>query len=436
MARLTNRLSARFVQTAKPRMHPYPDGGNLYLDVTTSKAGGVNKSWLLIYEVPGSGSKAEGIRGKRRSMGLGPYPDVSTVAAREEAKQCRDLLRKGIDPLDHRRQERQANIKASAGRVLFRDEAAAYIALHAKGWTPRFADDWKSTLKQHAYPKLGALAVNEITSADVMGAVEPIWTTRTVTAGRVLNRIERVLDYAAANGHRQGDNPAAHIREALPKATKIAPVQNLKAIGYGDVPALMVRLAKDEDTVATRALRFLILCASRSGEVMGAHWNEIDEKQRLWIIPASRMKAGQRHRVPLSDEALALLTSPLPAQRPKGFLPKGWKPGPVPVIRSGRIFNIDPHGLRRVLVRLGIDTTVHGFRSCFRQWAGERTGFARNPIELCLAHKVAMDQSEDAYLRDMDLIEPRRKLMQQWATFCTTPVSAETADNVHNLRRA
>jgi integrase len=267
--------------------------------------------------------------------------------------------------------------------------------------------------------------------------VQPIWTTTTVTAKRLLNRIERILDFGAAQAHRQGDNPAAHIREALPKAGKIAPVVNFKAIGFEDVPALMARLAEDEDTIATRALRFLILCASRSGEVMGAHWNEINERERLWIIPASRMKAGKQHRVPLSNEALALLTRPLPPARPAGFLPKGWKPKPVPVIRSGRIFNVDPHGLRRVLVRLGINSTVHGFRSCFRQWAGERTAFARNPIELALAHKVAMNESEDAYLRDMDLIEPRRKLMQAWATFCTTPAApAETGDNIHNLRRA
>jgi integrase len=147
------------------------------------------------------------------------------------------------------------------------------------------------------------------------------------------------------------------------------------------------------------------------------------------------MKAGQRHRVPLSDEALALLTKPLPPARPAGFLPKGWEPKPVPVIKQGRIFNIDPKGLRRVLVRLGVDATVHGFRSCFRQWAGERTPFPRNAIELALAHKIAMNDSEDAYLRDADLIEPRKKLMQQWATFCTTPTMSSTkADNVLHLR--
>jgi integrase len=147
------------------------------------------------------------------------------------------------------------------------------------------------------------------------------------------------------------------------------------------------------------------------------------------------MKLRRQHRVPLSDQALALLTQPLPPARPSGFLPKGWKPKPVPVIRSGRIFNIDPKGLRRVLVRLGINSSVHGFRSSFRQWCGERTAFPRNVIELSLAHKITVNDTEDAYYRDPDLIEPHRKLMEQWATFCTTPTMSSTkTDNVRNLR--
>src|SRR5262249_3008954 len=152
-------------------------------------------------------------------------------------------------------------------------------------------------------------------------------------------------------------------------------------------------------------LRFLILCAGRSNEIMGADWNEIDEKRRLWIVPPSRMKLRRQHRVPLSDEAMALLPKPLPPARPAGFLPKGWKPTPTPLIKQGRVFNIrDQHGLRKVLSRLGVDATTHGFRSSFRQFCGERTAFPRNVIELSLAHKVAINSTEDAYCRDPDLI--------------------------------
>jgi hypothetical protein len=327
MARLLSRLSARFCQSAKARSHPYPDGGNLYLSVTADKAGeGVNKSWLFIYEIPGSGNKAEGRRGKRRNMGLGSFPDVSVAEAREEAKRCRALLREALDPLDDKRKRRQAEIAERAKQVTFKAEAEAYIALHSAAWTKKFTQDWHSTLRQHAYRKLGDLAVSEITQGDVFDTVQKIWTTRTRTAERVLSRIERVLDYAAAQGHRTGDNPAAHTRESLPAARKIAPVRNFKALPFEEIPGLMARLREEADDLAAITMQFLILTAARRGDVLHADWSEIDLTKRLWIIPAGRMKTGRQHRVPLSDEALALLKSPLPAARPPGFLKKGWKP--------------------------------------------------------------------------------------------------------------
>jgi integrase len=407
-----HRLSVRFCQTAAPRQHPYADGGNLYLDASMSKSGEhVNRSWLFVYQVPGT--KAEGRRRKHRHMGLGSYPDVSLVQAREEARQCRGLLRKSIDPLDHRRGQRQANITARESRVTFKDETERYITLHSAAWTPRFAADWRSSVRQYAFPKIGHLAVSEITQADVLKLIEPLWTTKTVTAGRVLNRIERILDYATAHGHRSGDNPASHITQSLPKKSKVAPVENLAALPYDEIPALMSKLDK---TAASTALRFLILTAARSAEVIGATWDEVDTKSALWTIPGERMKAGKRHRVPLSDAALECLGTPA----------------------TGQVLPIGRHGiaLRRELTRLSIaGTTVHGFRSSFRQWAAERTAFSRNAIELSLAHEVAQNQAEDAYLRDSDLLEQRRKLMEQWATFCTTPAAA-TGGKVVAMRKA
>jgi integrase len=409
-----HRLSARFCQTAAPRGHDYADGGNLYLSVAASKNGdGINKSWLFVYELPGSGNKRKGKRGKRRHMGLGSYPDVSIVQAREEARKYREILRQGIDPLDHRRGARQANITARENRVTFKDETERYIALHSTAWTPRFASDWRSSVEQYASPRLGDMPVDAITQADVLKIIEPMWVSKTVTAGRVLNRIERILSYATAQGHRSGDNPAAHITESLPKKSKVAPVENLAALHYDEIPALMAKL---DNTPASNALRFLILTAGRSGEVIGADWSEVDIGKALWTIPGERMKAGKRHRVPLSEAALACLGKPA----------------------TGQVFPIGRHGiaLRRELSRLGItDTSVHGFRSSFRQWAAERTSFSRNAIELLLAHAVAQNQAEDAYLRDSDLLEQRRKLMATWAEYCLKPAVAATG-KVVPLRKA
>jgi integrase len=408
------RLSARFCATAAPRQHPYCDGGNLHLDCSMSKSGEhVNRSWTFIYEQPGSGNKREGIRGKRRYLGLGSLSDVTIKQAREEARQCRELLRKSIDPLDHRRGERQANITARENRVTFKDEAERYIALHSAGWEKSFAADWRSSLELHAFAKIGHLPVDTITSADVLKLITPLWTTKTVTAGRVLNRIERIMDYATAQGHRSGDNPAAHITESLPKKSKVAPVKNLASLHYDAIPELMTKL---DNTAESNAIRFLILTAARNEEVVGADWSEVDIDKALWTVPGDRMKARKRHRVPLSEAALACLGKPA----------------------SGQLFPIGRHGiaLRRKLKYLGITgTSIHGFRSSFRQWAAERTAFSRNAIELSLAHAVAQNQAEDAYLRDSDLLDQRKKLMATWAEYCLTPATAVTG-KVVPLRKA
>jgi len=293
--------------------------------------------------------------------------------------------------------------------------------------------DWRTTLARYAFPKLGNMAVNEITQADVFNIIEPIWISRNEQAARVLNRIQRVLDYARARGHRQGDNPAADIRESLPKASKVAPVEHHAAVPFEQIPDLMARL-REVDSIPARALRFLILCASRSGEVAHADWSEIDLTKKLWTIPAGRMKADRQHRIPLSEEALALLTAPLPAKRHAGGVRADYKPEPTVPTMTGRIFEINRMDFARVLARLGIDATTHGMRSAFRQWAAERTSYSRAAIELSLAHAVALDATEDAYLRDSDLLEQRRRLMQAWCAFCCTEASAATG-NVVAIRK-
>jgi integrase len=391
--------------------------------VSEGASGQTNRSWLFIYEQPGSSDKAKGIRGRRRSAGLGAFPDVSIAQARELARQCRELLRAGHDPLDVRQRQRRANITARQTRVLFKDEAESFMALHAKGWSAVSLRDWKQSLAKHVFPRLGGVPVSDITSADVLEVIEPIWASRTVTAGRCLNQIQRILAYAKARRHRQGDDPCAGVRDTLPKASVISPVTNLAALDYRQVPDLMARL-RATDTVASRALRFLILVAGRSGEVMLADWQEFDLAKALWTIPPERMKRRRLHRVPLSDAALACLTvQPAMRRTSRGGLK------PQPTTRTGRVFDIDPHGLRRELVRLGIlGTTVHGLRSCFKTWCDERTSYARAPVELCLAHRVAENEAEEAYKRG-DLLDQRRVIMDAWARFCTTPAAA-TGGNV------
>jgi integrase len=433
------RLSARFVQTAKPRKHPYADGGCLYLDASASKDGDhVNRSWLFIYAVPGSSDRAKGVRSTVRSMGLGALADVSIKEARQRAHESRELLRRGHDPLDERDRQRRANIAARETRVLFRTEAEAFVELHAPGWSPASLRDWKRTLAKHVYPRLGGMPVSDITSADVIGVIEPLWVKKTVTAGRCLNQIQRILAHATVRQHRHGDDPCAGVRDALPKASVISPVTNLAALDYRQVPDLMARLAA-VDTVASRALRFLILVAGRSGEIMGATWEEIDTANALWTIPGARMKRRRQHRVPLSEPALACLTAqPALRRTSRG----GLKPQVLQhcktsqqtsqlTTKTGRVFDIDAHGLRRELVRLGIEgATVHGFRSAFKTWCDERTSYARNPVELCLAHKVAKDDSEEAYKRG-DMLDTRREILNAWSRFCLSPPAATaTGDNV------
>jgi integrase len=421
MARLIDRLSPKFVQNAKPkpgkRSTRYLDGGGLHLVATLSSDGLVNRSWEFAYE----------LYGRRRWMGLGPAYDVPLMTARQLATALRAQLREKIDPLDARRERERKLLADAAAEVSFKDDAQAYIALHGPTWTPKHRAQWESSFEKYVYPRIADVPVAEIDQATVFNLIEPHWVKHTETMGRVLNRVERILDFAATKGHRRGDNPAAHVLTALPKASKVSPVENFAAVSYQQIGDVMARL-QEIDSVASRALRLTILATARAGEVLGCDWREVALGKRIWTIPASRMKAGRAHRVPLSDAAAACFALPFPAESRPGHPSKLIKTV-MPDTTQGKVFNISDHSMRRLLARVGISgATVHGFRSSFRQWAAEQTAFSRNVIELALAHKVALDTTEDAYLRDADLLEKRRKLMDLWATFCTKPTPAVAAE--------
>jgi integrase len=282
--------------------------------------------------------------------------------------------------------------------VTFKEVAEAYLELHQDGWkNAQHRRQWRSSLERYVFPIIGKLAPADIDQPLVFKVVEPIWKTKTVTAGRVLNRIERILDYAATRGYRGSDNPARHVVEALPKKATIAKVENFAALPYAELPTFMQEL-RGRDSIVARALETLILCASRTTEIVGARWPEIDFGTRTWKIPAERMKSGRPHQVPLSDRVLEILQN----------LPQDGE----------RVFSLNPWRLARLLqtMRPPDVATVHGFRSTFRDWAHECTNFPDRVAEFALAHNVG-DVTERSYKRTT-LFDRRIELMAAWAAYC------------------
>lgn len=348
------------------------------------------------------------IGGKRRDMGLGAYsPSGVTLAkAREAATEARELIRKGIDPIQQQQEARSALRASMAEALTFKECAESYFKAHAAGWKNlKHRQQWRNTLAQHAYPVFGELLVRDVKLSHVMQVLEPMWATTNETAVRLRGRIELVLDWAAARGLRDGTNPArwrGHLDKLLAKPSKVNNREHHAALPVGDVGAFMARLRAAEG-MGARALEFVILTAARSGEVRGAMRNEIDERAKVWTVPASRMKAGKEHRVPLSAEALTLLAS-LPRMAGTELL--------FPAPRGGTLSDMT---LTAVLRRLQVPAVPHGFRSTFRDWASERTNFPRDVAEMALAHAIG-DKVEAAYRRG-DLFEKRRLMMADWAKF-------------------
>jgi integrase len=379
----------------------------LYLQVSDRGA----KSWVLRYV----------LHGHERMMGLGPAAAFSVKEARERARAARQQLTDGIDPLQAKHESRAAAKLATARQLSFREAAELYVAQHRTAWrSAGHGRTFVGTLRDYAFPVLGNLDVSSIATADVLRAIEPIWQKKTATAKRTLNRIEMILDWATARGHRPaGHNPArwkGHLDEVLPSPQKIAKPQRFAALPYKELPAFMTKLRALEG-IAPRALEFAILNAARSGEVLGATWSEIDLDSGVWTIPASRMKGGKEHRVPLSPAAVKLLRD-IPREDDVVFIGR----------QAGR--GLDKNSLTRVLAHLGCDdVTVHGFRSAFSDWAyDDHRSFSAHAIELSLAHSIG-NAVEQSYRRT-DLFDKRKRLIKAWAEFCASTPLPETADNV------
>ena len=358
-------------------------------------------------------------------MGLGPLALVPLKEARELAlKHRRELRLEGADPIEKRRAERARSRLGAAKAVTFKGCGERYIAAHRHGWkNDKHAAQWPSTLEAYVYPILGALPIQAIDTGLVMQVFEQeiargkgekpasLWIARPVTAGRVRGRIEAIIDYAAARGWREGENPArwrGHLENLLPKKSKVRQVEHHAALAFAELPGFAETLRR-QNGIAARALEFTILCAARTGEALGASWEEINFLDKTWTIPAGRMKAGREHRVPLADRAIAILTEQraCAGEQDCGFIFPGGKPGRP-------LSNMALLVLLRRMERP--DLTTHGFRSSFRDWAAERTSFQNEVVEMALAHIVG-SKVEQAYLRT-DLFAKRRRLMAAWSEYC------------------
>jgi integrase len=390
MAGKLHKLSARTVAgLTRPGRHS--DGGGLYLFISRdSKA--LRRRWVFRFTWAG----------KIREMGLGPVNGVSLAEARKLAAAARNEAANGRDPIE----ARDAARRASQGRKTFGECAVALVTAKQSEWrNVKHRRQWRVTLETYCVP-IWAMPVDEVDTEAVLAVLRPLWQTRTETASRLRGRIEAVLDAAKAQGLRQGENPArwrGHLDKLLPKRGKLSR-GHFAAMPYGEVPAFMAAL-RERESFAAIALEFTILTAARSGEVLGAHWDEIDLDAKVWTIPAARMKAAREHRVPLPSRALAILAG-LAGAKTSEHVFSGQRPGKP----------LSPASLKMVLRRIGVDATVHGFRSAFRDWAGNETHYPRELAEAALAHVIG-DKAEQAYRRS-DALEKRRALMEAWAAYC------------------
>jgi integrase len=393
MAKLVKRLSDRFVKTAKPGF--YHDGDGLYLQVTSATA----RSWIFRYKVDG----------KTKDLGLGSLKKVSLANARQKAERQRQLRGEGRDPIEQQRAREAARRLAAGGAIAFRQAAEELIASREAAWrNPKHRQQWRNTLATYVYPSLGKLPVADVDTDAVLRVLQPIWRKKTETASRVRGRIEAVLSWASAKGLRNGTNPAqwrGHLEKLLPKKTKVRKVKHHAALPYAKLPAFMGRL-RARAGVTPRALELTILTAVRTSEAIGARFEEFDLAARVWTIPGERMKAGEEHRVPLCDRVVAIVKE-MAATRLGAYVFPGLKPD-APLSNMAMLM---------MLRDLQPDVTTHGFRSSFRDWAGEETSHPHDICEAALAH-TRKDKSHASYQRG-DLLAKRRKLMTEWADYCT-----------------
>ena len=392
-------LSALAVQRlTAPGMHAVGGVAGLYLCVSPSGS----RSWIARVNVDG----------KRREMGLGSFPDVSLSIAREKARAARSDTTMGIDPVAHRKEARSARQALKATQKTFADCAKAYIEAHSDSWrNAKHRAQWPSTFETYVYPTMGTVLVGEVTQAHVMAVLLPIWKTKTQTATRLRGRIEQVLAWATAAGFRQGENCARWtglLDQLLPAPGKVSKPKHHPAVRVDDMPAF-IKALRQHDGLSPKALEFAVLTAARSGEVRGANWAEIDLEAAVWTVPPERMKAGKEHRVPLSAAAIKLLEA-MPRMEGTDLVFPGTKGQPL-----------SDMSLTAVMRRMDVDAVPHGFRSTFRDWAGDRTNYPRDMAEAALAHKLE-NKVEEAYRRG-DALEKRREMMQAWGQFILTPTT-------------
>lgn len=399
--KLSNVLTPLAVKNAKPGRHA--DGGGLHLLVKESGA----RSWVYRYR----------FAGKDFDCGIGAAGDGGVTLAK--ARDARDALRlkvkAGINPVEERRREAADAIAAAQSAAIagmtFKAVAEAYIGANEASWrNDKHRQQWRNTLACYVYPVMGELPVANIGTAHVLQVLEPIWHDKPETASRIRGRIETVLDAARARGYREGENPArwrGHIAQILPPRSRLTRGHH-KAMPYEVIPAFMAKL-REREAMAALALEFVILTATRTSEVLGATWTEVDLDKAIWTVPATRMKAGKEHRIPLSPRAVEILEAVKSLDKASLF----------PADKGGKLSTM---AMSMLLRRMKLDCTVHGFRSGFRDWAAECTGYAHEVCEMALAHVIG-NKSEAAYRRG-DLFDKRRRLMADWATYCASDGAA------------
>jgi integrase len=429
MPKVAKELSAlevkRLVHPGRGRNVQFPVGGvaGLVLQVTPTGA----RNWLLRAMVGG----------RRREIGLGAFPEIPLAMARDRAREAKDTIRRGIDPVEERKAARAALAAARRRGLSFAEAVDRYLGAKETAFTnDKHRAQWRTTLTTYAVPELGPMAVQDIGVQDVLRVLHPIWETKTETASRLRGRIEAVLSWATVAGHRTGDNPArwsGNLKELLPAASKVARQDNQPALSLDDAPAWFADL-RARDGMGARALEFLALTAARSGDVRGATWDEIDLDRGLWTVPAARMKMKREHRVPLPKRAVDMLRA----------LPR-WPGNPLvfPAVRGGMLSDMTLSATMRRMheaaraaqggdlpedeggwrdPRSRRPAVPHGLRSTFRDWIAERTQYPGEMAEVALAHRIS-SAVEAAYRRG-DMIEKRRRMMADWAAFLTGQAKA------------
>ncbi len=377
----------------RPGRHPVGGVAGLMLDVKDSGA----KSWILRTMVGG----------RRRNIGLGSFPDVTLSQAREKARLKKELILQGVDPVQERRERRQALLDAQDRNVTFWEIVnRCHEKKQAEFRNAKHSHDWISSVKRYAVPVIGRVPVKDISLQHILKVLEPVWTEKTETATRLRQRLEYILNWATVSGYRSGDNPArwkGHLDAVLPAPTKIKKVSHFKALPWQEIGEFMQRL-REKKGMSARCLEFVILTACRSGEARLAVWSEFDQENAVWIIPGARTKTGKEHRVPLIDDVLELLQG-LPRFEGSEYVFTSTRGGPL-----------SDMSLSMLCRKMGVEAVPHGFRSTFRDWCAECTNYPREVAEMALGH--AIDSKTEAAYRRGDLFNKRMSLMRDWANFC------------------